>query len=183
MIRVVVAVVLTLAILAASLPAIDTARERRSASDVTTQLHRLDATASALVDGSDVTPAGVPDARRTVTFHLPERSLTTASVAYVEIGGTGEGRSRNDGGVRISPADRANVVTYELRGKSPTRLVLDGVDFRTPDGPIVFRESGTHRLRLTLSERDGRVVVLVGTLRARTTAPYVEVPEGDHRPP
>lgn len=160
MIRVVVAVVLTVAILAASLPAIDTARERRSASHVTAQLDRLDTSAAALVDGSDVTPVGAPNARRTVTLRLPERSLTAVPVVYVRIGQLGAIDRRESGATRPSHG-RANFVTSKLRGRAPTRLVLDGADLRTPDGPIVLRGVGRHRLTLTLAERDSRVVVLV----------------------
>ncbi|WP_267642527.1 DUF7311 family protein [Haloarchaeobius amylolyticus] len=141
-VRTVVAVVLALALLAATLPALDAARETRSDQQVAADLHRLEVAGEGLLATEDATPG--PGARRVVTVRLPADGWTTREVAWVSVGG-------------VPGEPDAQVLAYRLAG-GPVREVRVGVAFRTPGGrPLVLEGSGEHRLVLTL-QPDGEGV-------------------------
>ncbi|MFC6988055.1 hypothetical protein ACFQJD_03720 [Haloplanus sp. GCM10025708] len=54
-----------------------------------------------------------------------------------------------------------NAVAYRVAGQTARTVRLSGVDLRTPGGPVVFREAGRHRLRLSLVRDRGVAVVVV----------------------
>ncbi|MFB6129699.1 MAG: hypothetical protein ABEJ28_02645 [Salinigranum sp.] len=147
MIRAVTAVLLAVALLAAVQPAVDAARARRTASALRTETTRLERAARALVDREDPTPAGVVGARRTVSIRVPRRGLAAAGVSSVRIGAPPNATSR---GPAASVARTNDAVTYELSGGSSATIWVEGVDLRTPDGPVTFEAPGRHRVSLTL---------------------------------
>ncbi|MFB6097143.1 MAG: ABC transporter [Haloferacaceae archaeon] len=144
MIRLLLAVVLASALLAASLPAVDDARRERTVARMDRAVDRLrDAAAAIRTDD----PARDPSlaARRVVRVRLTSRSWTTAGVDAFRIDGRGP--------------DRPPLVTCRLRGgRSISRRVDAPIE--TPD-PVVLRERGVHRLALRFLLRGDRPVVVL----------------------
>ncbi|WP_101296262.1 DUF7311 family protein [Halegenticoccus soli] len=148
MIRIVLAAALTVALFAASLPAVDDARADRTAARLDADLDRFERTARDLAAREDPVEPGTPGARRTVEIRLPGRSWTAEPVEAVRIGCP-------------RPRCRSATVTYRLSGGSVERRRVDGVALRTPGGAISLREPGVHRLRMTLERRNGAPTVIV----------------------
>lgn len=148
MIRVVLAVVLALALLATSLPAIESARADRTERILQDDIDGLDDAAMDLrrtdehVDG--------PGARRVVEIELPEQGWGAAGVERVRIPGNGTAPS------------------YRL-AERPERIVGTESKLVRPEDrePITLRDPGRHRLLLTLGERDGERVVVVERFEER----------------
>lgn len=141
MIRAVLAVALTVALLAAVTPAIDEGRERRTAIHLDDVADRIDRAARSLRAHEDPTPPNVAGARRIVRFRLPERSWTTV-------------------GATLWIDGEHDAVGYRLDGHRTRRLRLRGVDVRTPDGRVVFDRADRYRLVLSLVESGGVGVVV-----------------------
>jgi len=150
-IRVVLAALLTVGLLGASLPALDDARTERTATLLDGELADV---ADAAVDlASTEEPAGRPAAaaRRTVTVDVPTGGLTTAP-ATVAVGGIpGE-----------PAATGADVLAYRVAGSVHVRDVPVAIRIAgTEDSPDRLTLSGPRRLVLTLLQEDGRPVVVV----------------------
>ncbi|WP_248897508.1 DUF7311 family protein [Haloplanus halobius] len=143
MIRVVLAVVLTVALLAAATPAIDEGRQSRTATHLDSVTDRIERAARSLLAHEDPTPPETVAPRRIVRFRLRPRSWTAAG-ATVRIDG------------------ERDVIAYRIQGGRPHRTTLPGVDLRTPDGPFVYGP-GRHRLVVSLVRDRG-----VGVVFART---------------
>jgi hypothetical protein len=138
--RLLVAVTVAAALLAVSLPAIETARSDRTVANLDRAAERVeDAGASLLAD--DDPDAG---ARRVVTVSLPAESLTAARVDRFAVA------CRDDCAVR-----------YRLRNGRESTHRLQSAPIQTPDGPVAFSKPGRHRLVLGLTREDGREVVTV----------------------
>lgn len=151
MIRVVLAAVLTTAVLAASLPAVEDARADRTATAIDASTERLSAAGSALAFESDPTrdPAVAPT--RAVTFSLPPPTWTTAGVRFVAVGGPPDG-----------PGNRS-VVTYAVGdGRPTTRRLSVPLPLRTPDGPVVLRGRGDRSVTVSLRRTPAGPVLVVG---------------------
>jgi hypothetical protein len=165
-IRLVLAVVLAVAMLAAATTALEDARRSRGQTLADGAASRIVGAAEDLVR-SESSVATWPDAaRRVVEVTVPAGGLTETGTSYVAVGGV-PGRG--------SPADtdRTDVVAYRLVGGEPRVHTLP-VDVRVPsdrssgktdrvqlapdDEPLVLRSSST--VRLGLLERAGRPVVL-----------------------
>jgi len=140
-IRVVLAVCLTVALLAAVTPAIDEGRETRTAVHLDRVVDRIDRAAWSLRAHEDPTPPDLAGARRIVRFGLPERSWTAV-------------------GARLWIDGERDVIGYRLDGRRAHRTWLRGLDFRTPDGRVVFDGSARYRLELSLVRSDGVGVVV-----------------------
>jgi len=159
--RAVLAVALAVALLAASLPAVDRARRDHADSQVRGQLERLATAARALAARNDPVPVGDAGATRALTLRLPARGWRSAGVAYVAIGGV-PGNATTD-------TPDGDVLAWRLAGGPPRVVRVEGVAVHTvaddriaPDGrPLVLRESGRHRVELSLVRHRGRPVVLV----------------------
>ncbi|MFB6091163.1 MAG: hypothetical protein ABEJ97_08905 [Halobellus sp.] len=152
MIRLVVAAALAVATLAAAVPAVDDARATRTAADLEAFGDRLDRAGRALAATSDAAPSHDRAATRGVAFAFPRASWTTASPAFVAVGGRPGG-----------PGNRS-VVAYALPS-SPTRLraLSLPVPVRTPSGPVVFRGGGRRTVSLALvadADAGGPVIVV-----------------------
>jgi hypothetical protein len=140
-IRVVLAVCLTVALLAAVTPAVDEGREARTAIHLDRVVDRIDRAARSLRAHEDPTRPSVASARRIVRFRLPQRSWTAVGAS-----------------LWIDGADDA--IGYRLDGHRPHRTRLRGIDLRTPDGRVVVDGSSRHRLVLSLVRSDGVGVVV-----------------------
>lgn len=142
MIRVAVTVALAVALLAASLPAIEYAAAERSDARVRAAIEDLDAAATDLARSEEATP-GTAGARRVVTVRLPRRGATTAAVERVV----------------VTAANRS--YRYRVAGREP-RTVHGTVPVYPVRGePLELRAPGEHRLVLRLVEVGGdrRVVI------------------------
>lgn len=147
MIRVVLALILTVALAGVAFQAIEHGRIDRTATRLDAAADRLVRAASLLVDRDDPTAADVPGARRVVRLDLPEQSLAAAPVASFAVNGS-DGVAAAGGWIR-----------YRVRGARPTRVRVP-VDLRTPDGPVVLGDGGRRRLVLRLVVDDGPAVVV-----------------------
>lgn len=136
MIRVVLAVLLTVALLAAVTPAVDEGRAARTAIHLDAVSDRIERAASSLRAHEDPTRPGIAGARRIVHFRLPERSWTAVDA-------------------RLWIDGERDLIGYRLDGRRSHRTTLRGIDLRTPDGTVVFEGSGRYRLVLSLVRSDG----------------------------
>lgn len=150
MIRVVIAVVLTTAILGTALPAIDEARRDHSETAVQTELHRIEQAARRLLETDDPTEDG---ARRTIPLSLPTKSWTDAGIDGVT--------------VASAPNGSGGRLTWTVEGSTQRIDYLPAVPLRTPDGkPLSLTSAGRHRLVLSL---DGTRTDPVVTVRRFTS--------------
>lgn len=152
MLRAVLAVVLATALLGASLPAVDRARQDHSGTTVRTELDRVERAANSLIDADDPTIVGT-GARRVVTVRLPKESWTDAGTDAVSFASSHEG-----------PGGR---LAWTVRGGMRHVRHLPNVPLRTATGdPLTLRSAGNHRLVLSL---DGTAVDPVVTIRRFTS--------------
>lgn len=143
MLRVVFAVVVSTALLGASLPAIDDAREVSARSQIRGQLEQLDRAAQTLIDRNDVPPPGIAGPRRTVTLALPERTWGSSGTSWVRIPGVDGSR-----------------LTWRLGGGSTGRF-RPSAPLTGENGGLTIRGEGRTRLSLTLRRIDSEPVVVV----------------------
>ncbi|MFB6281744.1 MAG: hypothetical protein ABEH40_06975 [Haloferacaceae archaeon] len=153
MIRVLLALILTVALAGVAFQAIERGRIDRTTTRLDDAADRLIRAASLLVARDDPTAAGVPGARRVVRIDLPERSLAAAPVASFAVNGS-DGAAAAGGWIR-----------YRAEGARPTR-VRAAADLRTPDGPVVLGGGGRRRLTLRLVADGGPAVVVERGARA-----------------
>ena len=85
MIRYVVAAILAVALLAISIPIIDTAASMNSERQLDAALATIDDEATSLMENEEVTPEGHPDPQRVIDVDLPEQSLTSERVDHFEL--------------------------------------------------------------------------------------------------
>ena len=140
MIRVVLTAVVAAALLAAALPAIDSARTDRTTAAVERSVDRIERAGRGLL-ASDAADAG---ARRVVTVTLPRRSLAAAGVDRFVVG-----------------CSLACSVRYQLESGEVRRHRIRSVPLTTPNGAVRFSTPGTHRLSLGLALENGSRVVTV----------------------
>lgn len=132
MIRVLIAVCLTVAIVAVAVPAVEDLQQTRSVETVTKDVAALDGAAEALRVSDDQTTVSTP--RRVHTISLPAEAMTTARVEQLRI-----------------EADR---ILIEHDGT--THLVLRPTHpYHLPDGPVVLEGPGDHDVWLTLETVNG----------------------------
>lgn len=164
MLRAVIAVLLAVAILAASQPAIDRSRVAHADTRVEAEMTALRTAIADLLTSDDPVPVGTPGARRTVTISLPGRSWASAGVERVVLG--------------PDCCDRDRLVWEVTRGRAAALAVP--VDLRGVDGgPVVLERAGHHRLVATLIRDRGEVAVVIhrlsfnpeGATRARHGGP------------
>ena len=151
MIRTILAVVLALAIVSLSMPAIDRVATVGTERGLEADLATLEAEAVELLEEEERPPAGDPGPQRVVTITLPAESPTTAGVDYVAVGDSLEATT--------DTADRP-IVTYRIEG-GPERIVHVDAPIEPAGGEaIVLRGSGDRDLRLTLEYEAGERVVV-----------------------
>ena len=156
MLRAVVAVALASALLATTLPAVETTTRERTATHVASEVDRLE-TAIADLRAREQAAIG-PGARRVVAVRVPGRDWTHAGVDYLAIGGTPDGRE---------PAKTETAFAWRVHGSDGDRRRVAGIPVEPGtcgDGALVLREPGVHRLALRLVERGGKRRILVREL-------------------
>ncbi|QCS41611.1 hypothetical protein [Natrinema versiforme] len=137
MIRYVVAIVLTVALVVLAVPAIERGASMNSQRQVDASIAAIDDAATSLAESEELSPDGHPDPRRVVDVTLPRGSLTTESVDHFEItprengsysavryvleDGTTRETVIGEPIVRNDPADNESV---ELGGTGGVRLAL-----------------------------------------------------------
>jgi hypothetical protein len=168
-IRVVLVAVLAVAVAAVAVPAVERGRVDRTATALDAAADRLDRTARLLVARDDPTGVGVGGARRVLTLELPVRGPGAAAVERFALDG------------RDGAAGPGGWVRYRVAG-GETRRVRVTADLRTPDGPVVLRDGGRHRLVLRLVARpDAPPAVVVGRARAQVSGRDQRVRVTPHR--
>jgi hypothetical protein len=146
-IRVVVAVGVLAALLAVSLPAVESARVAQSDGRVGSMVDRLESAAGTLAARNDAVGSGVAGARRVCTLHLPIATWGTAGLERLSI-------RRLDGG-------NTTRVTWRVAGGDPHARLLEGPSIRPPADGLLLRSGGRVRLALRLvSHGNDRVVRL-----------------------
>lgn len=135
MIRAVLCVVLAVALVAVSIPAIDAARRDHTETLVRLELREFTQAARNLLETDD--PVRGAGARRIVVLSLPEESWSDAGVdsVTIETGWNGSGGH----------------LTWAVKGGRRQTRRLQDVPIHTVRGdPIVLKSAGKHRLVLTL---------------------------------
>ncbi|RQG90691.1 DUF7311 family protein [Natrarchaeobius chitinivorans] len=122
MIRYVLAVLLAVALVSLSVPAIEHGATVKSEHTVDRDVAAIDRAATSLVAHEDLPPDGHPPPQRIVTVTLPTDSVTTTPIERFEIERAGA---------------YASVVTVSLEGTSPRTFVIDA--------PIVYATPSENR--------------------------------------
>jgi hypothetical protein len=166
-IRVVLAVLLAIALLAVSTTALEYARTARSDRLADGEVGELTDAVAELRGGEEGVPGADHAARRVVDVAVPAGGVGTAPVSYVAIGGV-PGRSlANDTDERDVVASRLEGgpvrrrwVPVAVRTPGPESTAGDEtfVEFAPDDEPLVLRQPST--VELSLVRRGGRPVVL-----------------------
>lgn len=146
MIRTVVAVLLTVAIIGVSVPAIERGAMTNSENTVERQVAKIDQASVSLAENEQVPPEGVRGPQRTITVTFPENSLFSVPLSTFRI--------------EREPAN-FSILHYRLEGQSQQQTTIDA--------PIVNSEyenttsiSGTGRQELSLGlERHNESSVVV----------------------
>lgn len=145
MLRVVLGTLLAVAVVGASVPAVDSARIEATDSRLRGELTSVRAAIADLLVRDD--PTRGPGARRVLTVRLPRRSWGQAGTARVALGVAGPG---------------GDVLAWQARGGGRRTLRLPA-RLRAPGeaDALVLRRPGRHRLVLALVPDDGEPVVTV----------------------
>lgn len=176
MLRVVLAVVLSVALLGVTMPVVEDARAERTSHLAEGELSRLAERTIGLATTEETGPGGAP--RRVVTLSLPDGTFAAAPIDYVAIGGIPDCRPSRD-------TRYGDVVAYRLQG-GVTRVRQVPVDLRVvtegrvldDEDPLLLR--GDARVTLSLVNREAGPTVLV---RRDTTSARASVVRtyGDRR--
>lgn len=152
-IRYVLAVVLTAALLGASYAAIDQAAVQRSETQVERAIADVEAAAQSLAETEELPPPGADGPRRVVRVDLPADGFTTSPVetlTFDPVPGTG-----------------STVVTYRFDGRATRTTVVD-VPIRNAHRGVeridLSGESGRLRIALELQSRTGSGPVVEATV-------------------
>lgn len=143
MLRAVLAVLVVLAILAVSQPAIQQGRQDHAATLLAEEVEGFVDESEDLVRTDEAVDG--PGARRIVTIELPASQRFSAGASYVEIIG-----------------DTPSSIEWAVHGGATQRTLLEDLALQTPDGdPLRLERAGDHRLLLTLTGSPGDPVVEV----------------------
>lgn len=133
MLRVLLAVAMTAALLAVSMPAVDTARIEHSNGRIATELTHVETTAAELAARNDPPPPGTDGARRELTLRLPEATVGSAGVERLV----------------VRPATGTRPAVFEWRVADGTAQVRHVTDTTLHvSEPLRFHEGGRHRIVL-----------------------------------
>lgn len=144
MLRAVLAVAMAAALLAVSVPVVETARVQYSDERIDRELDAIETAATTLTERNDPPPPGVPGPRQTITIDLPEKTWSTAGVAEVRLTPAADSEGHTTARWRVSGGTEH---TRQLRAKVVTPQ-------RT--GEIVLRDGGRQQLVLEL-QADGTI--------------------------
>lgn len=148
MIRYVLAVALSVALLALAVPAIDHAATKNTERTLEANVASIDEAATSLAADEEVSPDGHPEPRRIVSVSLPEGSLTTAGVDHFE----------------IVPHGNYSTARYVLEDGTTRQQILDErIVHEDPDANRTVELAGPAELRLVITleaDADGEPVVV-----------------------
>lgn len=144
-------VALALALLAASLPAIESARVQHSEARIAVEVQRLERAATALAAENDVVDAGQP-ARARFTLHLPSRSWGESGVEQF----------------RIPSRCATRDVVWSARGGRRQSRRMASVTLVGAAGGLEIADGGRSRLVLELRREGDRRVVVVSRPRSNS---------------
>lgn len=146
MIRVVLAAILAVALVAVAAPAIESAGEARSETAVRAEVATIDRAATELLGSNEPPPVRERGARRIVAVSFPDRSPTAAAVERVA----------------LEPAAEGTIARFRVRGAEERTVHLDA-PIVSPDGdPVALGGSGEIDLLLTLeTDGSGEPIVVV----------------------
>lgn len=150
--RIVLAVALTAALLAVAVPAMSLAGADRADGALDRQLRTLSAELETMVATDD--PTVGPGARHVAELRLPERTLTSA------------GHTR----LRFYTREGVALATWRVGDRATSSTRLAGVPFGVDGGEFAIREPGIHRLVFELRAQDGDPVLTVRRLGGGTDA-------------
>ncbi|SNR53413.1 DUF7311 family protein [Halorubrum vacuolatum] len=167
MIRAVLAVLVAVALLAVTAPALETARTDTTAERLNVEAERLERHAGALTADAVAVDDPTLAARKTVTVRVPS-GFTTAPIERVVIGTpeTIPGVATDDERDVTGPSDMTGttadiVFVYQFTGAEPEAIPITtptGAELDVIDGPIHLRHGGETRVRLSLID-DGEPTV------------------------
>lgn len=148
MIRYVLIVLITVALLALSLPAVDHVADRRAENQVESEVQTIDRVATNLVQEETLPPAGVAGPKRVLTLRFPSDSFTSTAVEYIRIR-------------RIT--EDVSLATYRVPGRAERQIRIDAPVVNEDGGNVELGGEGERRIHLTLeSDDDGHPVVVLG---------------------
>lgn len=150
MIRYVLAVVLTAALLGVSYAAVDHATVQRSEAQVERAIADLETAAESLVATEEQPPPGADGPRRTVRVDLPTDGFTTATVGTLVFD--------------PDPGTGSTVVTYRFENRATHTTVID----------VLVRNGATGPRTIDLSGESGRLTVLLELRPSAEAGPVVE---------
>lgn len=151
--RLLVAVALTTALVAVAVPAITLGSADRTDGVIERQLTELERELSAMTDTDD--PTAGPGARHVTELRLPERSLTTAGVRRL----------------RFHSREGVALASWRVGDSATGKTRIAGVPVQADGGEsLTLREAGTHRLAFELQTRANRPVLTVDRLGGETNA-------------
>lgn len=151
--RLVVGVVLTAALVAVATPLMDRASADAADSRLQRQLTALSERLETMVATNDATAGR--GARHVTELTLPTRTVTSAGVDYL----------------RLAGRDGVGLASWRVGDAGTDHARLAGVPIRHADGGnLTLREAGTHRLVFALRVRSNRTVLRVSRLGGRTDA-------------
>ena len=139
MIRYVLAVLLTVAILGLAMPAVEDTAGKQSDQQVANQVAKIEGSAVSLVENEELPPEGKTGARRSITLRFPGDSLLSRPVTDFEIE-----RIRSN----------LSVVRYTVEGRSRQRLFIDAPVASAADGKIELGGTGEKEFVLTYERNE-----------------------------
>ena len=139
MIRYVLAVLLTVAILGIAMPAVEDTAGKQSDQQVANQVAKIEGAAVSLVENEELPPEGKTGARRSITLRFPGDSLLSRPVTDFEIE-----RIRSN----------LSVVRYTVEGRSRQRLFIDAPVASAADGKIELGGTGEKEFVLTYERNE-----------------------------
>lgn len=144
--RIVLSVVLTAALLAVAMPLLSTASADSADSTVSRQLTALGDRLQRLVDTND--PTAGRGARHVTTVTIPGRTLTSAGVRHL----------------RLYSHEGVGLATWQVGESRTASTRLVDVPLRAAGGNLTLREPGTQRLAFDLRSKGNRTVLWVRRL-------------------
>ncbi|MFC4541102.1 hypothetical protein ACFO5R_04055 [Halosolutus amylolyticus] len=150
MIRYVLAAMLTVALLAVAMPAVDSGARMNSERQLDAGIAAIDDAATSLADNEEVTPQGHPDPQRVVEVTFPESTLTTKGVDHFE----------------LVPHENGSYThaRYVLEdGTTREEVVDEKIVWNDPEGNETTELGGTGEQRLALlllEDEDGDPIVV-----------------------
>ena len=144
-VRAAVSVALAVALLGASMPAVDRVRVQHADARIEGEVNRIQTVARSLSRANDVVGDGGSPARARVTVHLPVRSWGASQVSEFTV---------------LPPGNRRDV-QWQVRGGERRHRTLDGVTLAATGAGLTLHGGGRQRLLLELRRLNGERAVIV----------------------